>query len=408
MDFGFGGGGNIDNNAPSNDKNNAPGAGNGNQPIVPPEPNDGNGGEDGGDNGNGNQNEPLHDIAVGTEIEFDGATYRVDESGNVVDAEGNIFKEAKDVKSWVESLEEPETDEDAFSVQQLQEALGFELTDSDGKAIEFENTKEGLVDYVKQVIESSREENYNTALNTLFTQYPFLEDILTYYQANGNSLEGFNQPNNRDEIELDENNEEQQKNIIKLSWKEKGIKGDVDGYIAYLQTTGNLYTTAKEELDSLKEKDAAEKAELKKKAAEAEKEQQESIAKYWGSVKNTIDSGKVAGYEIPANITIERDGKKLAVSRSDFFNYLYRVDKNGKSQYVYDLEKESFEEQLNNDILRAYLKFVGGSYSDLVKIAENKKEVTKLRLQAKNNKTNTIRFKAPERKENTGKINFGI
>lgn len=413
MDFGFRGDKSASSTTPVVDSNNPnePNTVNELQVSNPVEPNPNEPLVSGNPPAEPNSNEPNNDsnLTAGTEIEFDGNTYTVDENGNVVDSEGNIFKESKDVKSWIESLEEVNASEDAFTLKDIQDALDVELLDENNNPIEFEDSKEGIVNYVKQVIESAREENYQTAMDTLFAKYPFLDDILTYYQANGNSLDGFNQVTDRSSIEIDENNEEQQINIIKLAWKEKGVKGDVDGYIAYLKNTGNLFKTAQDELDSLKEVDNANKEALRKQAAEAEEKRNKEIAQYWTSVKSIVDSGKIAGYEIPENMTITRDGKKLAVTRNDFFNYIYRVDKNGNSQYAIDLASESPEKQIHDEILRAYLKYVGGNYSDLVKIAENKNKVEKLRLTAKNNKTNTIRVKAPNKTNNTNsKVDFGI
>lgn len=417
MEFGFNGGKgasstapNVDPNNPNNlDPNNPnpgepnggePNGGNGDPNNPPADPN---GGEPGGEPNKGSE------LVPGSEVEFEGNVYTVDENGNIVDSEGNIFKESKDVKSWIESLEQVNGNEDSFSVKDIQEALGVELLDENNKPIEFEDSKEGIVNYVKQVIESAREEHYQTAMDTLFAKYPILDEVLTYYQANGGSLEGFNQVVDRSNIEVDENNEEQQINIIKLAWKEKGVRGDVDGYIAYLKSTGNLFKTAQDELDSLKEVDKTNKEHLRRQAAEAEEKRNKEIAQYWTDVESIIGSGKIAGYEIPENMTITREGKKLAVTRKDFFNYLYRVDKNGYSQYAIDIANTDPKEQIHDEILRAYLKFVGGNYSDLVKIAENKTKVERLRLTAKNNKTNTIRVKTPDVKPNAkGKYNFGI
>ena len=75
------------------------------------------------------------------------------------------------------------------------------------------------------------------------------------YEANGGSLEGYGEVPDRSGIELEENNEAQQEYIIKLAWHEQGRKGNVDGYIQYLKSTGNLYSVAQEELESLKEYD---------------------------------------------------------------------------------------------------------------------------------------------------------
>ena len=83
------------------------------------------------------------------------------------------------------------------------------------------------------------------------------------------------------------------------------------------------------------------------------------------------------------------------------------IDKNGKSRYQYDLENETPEARRNDSILRAYLKFVGGSYSNLVDMAINDKEVKKLKLIAKTRNTTGIKITKPNSDKNNGKIDFG-
>ena len=71
------------------------------------------------------------------------------------------------------------------------------------------------------------------------------------------------------------------------------------------------------------------------------------------------------------------------------------MDNEGKSAYQRDLEAETPETLRDDNILRAYLKFVGGNYSNLVDMAINEKQVTKLKLKAKENKQSTIRISKP-------------
>lgn len=87
--------------------------------------------------------------------------------------------------------------------------------------------------------------------------------------------------------------------------------------------------------------------------------------------------------------------KRLLVLLKTFFNYIYLVDNEGKSAYQRDLEAETPETLRDDNILRAYLKFVGGNYSNLVDMAINEKQVTKLKLRAKENKQSTIRISKP-------------
>lgn len=347
-------------------------------------------------------------VEPGTEIELGDQVYTVDEKGNVVDKDGNIFKEAKDVKDWIAGFETNNGEEDnELNINNIQKLFDITVTDENGNEIEYENTPEGVKAYVEQVMENTRQENYQTAINTLFSQYPFVEDMINYYRANGGSLEGYGQVPDRSNIEINENDEAQQEYIIRTAWKEQGRKGNVDGYIQYLKSTGNLYSTAQDELEALKESDKEYREYLKAEAAKAEEKRVADIKAYWKGVEDIVNSRHIAGHVIPESIVVVRDGVKTTATIQDFFNYMYQVDKDGKSRYNHDLEKQDPKEALEDNILRAYLKFTGGSYSNLVDMAINKKEVSKLVLKSKNNKKPAMSVRKPAPKQNSTNIDLG-
>lgn len=339
-------------------------------------------------------------LEVGSKITVGDDEYTVDESGNLIDKNGAIFKQASEVEEWIKGFDAVEENANEISISTIQDAIGVEITDENDKPIEFDNTPEGIKSYVDAVIDSARDEHYQTAINTLYQKYPILEDVLNYYVANGNSLDGFGQMPDRSGIVIDDNNEAQQEQIIRTAWKEQNRKGDVEGYLAYLKSSGTLLATAKEELVGLQEADEQYRKELADRAAAEEQEQLKTQQKYWNGVKEVIDSRKIAGYQIPDNIIINRNGQKLSVTPNDFFNYIYRVDKDGYSAYQRDLAAETPESRRDDEILRAYLKFVGGNYSNLVGMAINKEKIANLKLKAKERNSNTIRITKPT---NSGK-----
>lgn len=350
--------------------------------------------DDKGQNKDDDSDKPLE---VGTTIEVGDETYTVDESGNLLDKNGNIFKESKDVKGWINSFEEVNETEanGVITIDSIREAVGIEITDDNDKPLEFENTPAGIKSYIDAVIDTAKEEHYEAAINTLYQKYPILNNVLNYYIANGNSLEGFGEVPDRSNITVDDNNEAQQEIIIKTAWAERNQKGDVDGYIAYLKSSGTLLATAKAELKALQEADEQYKNELAKEAERKEIERIEKLEKYWNGVHEVIKTRNIAGYQIPDSIIINRGGQKLSVTPEDFFNYIYRVDNEGKSAYERDLAKETIESRRDDEILRAYLKFVGGNYSNLVNMAINKEKVNKLKLRAKERNANTVRVIKP-------------
>lgn len=364
-----------------------------------------NNGAEGNDKNVNIDDEPLQ---AGTVIEIGEDKYTIDDNGNLIDKNNNIFKEAKDVKAWLKEFDKIEnTDNEDISISAIQEAIGVEITDDKNNPIEYENTIDGIKSYINAVIETSKEEQQEAAINTLYQRYPIINDVLNYYIANGNSLEGFNEIPDRSNIEIDDANETQQENIIRTAWEEQGRKGDVESYIAYLKSSGILLATAKEELTALQEADAQYRKELEAEAERKENERIEKLEKYWNGVHDVIKTRQIAGYQIPENIIINRNGQKLSVTPEDFFNYLYRVDENGASQYNKDLAAQTPESRRDDEILRAYLMFVGGNYSNLVNMAINKEKVATLKLKAKERNTSTVRITKPSNQNKSSNIDLG-
>ena len=391
----------LDNKGSNSDDNKTP------DNINKPNNQDDNKTDDKGDNKTGTTTDEL--LQAGTSIEIGNEIYTVDEKGNVLDKNGNIYKEASEVKAWIDSFENvSDTTDEAMTIDSIQEALGIEITDDNDKKITFENSPAGVKAYIDAVIDTARDEHYEAAINTLYQKYPILNDVLNYYIANGNSLEGFGEMPDRSNITIDENNEAQQESIIRTAWKEKGQRGDVESYIAYLKSSGILLATAKEELTGLQDADKEYRAKL---AAEAEKKENEHIKRlenYWNGVHEVVKSRQIAGYQIPESIIVNRNGQKLSVTPEDFFNYIYRVDKDGKSAYEKDLAAETPESRRDDEILRAYLKFVGGNYSNLVGMAINKEKVNTLKLKAKERNSTSVRINRPNNADSKNKkLDFG-
>lgn len=341
--------------------------------------------------------EKTTSLEVGTVIEVDDNKYTVDDKGNILDDKGNIFKTAEEAKEWIESFEKVEQPSDKDNtIEAIQKAVDVIITDDNDKPIEYENTPDGIAKYVNDVIETGREEIAEAAINTLYQTFPFVKPMLDYYVANGRSLDGYNQIPDRSGIEVNENDVNQQEAIIRVAWSEDNRTGDVNSYIEYLKNANKLAETAKTELEGLKTKDAAIKKQLEEAAIKKHQEEVEESEKYWNNVKSIIASKKLGEYQIPDTITVEREGKKVNLSPNDFFNYLYRTDKNGQTAYVRDLLNETPESRLNDELLRAYLKFTGGSYSNLVDMAINEKQVKTLKLRAATNKSrSTMRITKP-------------
>lgn len=414
--FGFGGDNAEDINGKPQDVNKDPdNGGDGNDPEPADlgdldnkqEPDDKDKGSNNENNENDDDKDGKVDLSEGQVVEIGDDSYTVDKEGNLVDKDGNIFKEAKDVQDFLKEFEVEHTDSDEeLNIDNIQKALGIELTDDNDKPIQFENTVEGVKSYVNSVIEAQKKDIAEAAVGAIFAKYPVVEQFINYYIANGESYEGFGQTPDRSNITIDDNNEAQQENIIRTAWKERNMTGDVESYIQYLKASNILAATARTELKALQESDKQKRDEYEKEAKRVEEEKAKSLKEYWDGVANVITSRKIAGYEIPEQILITRDGKKLTATPKDFFNYVYQVDKDGKSAYAKDFAKLTPEQKRDDEILRAFLTFTGGTYANLIDMAIKEEKIKTLKLHAKGQKKTSVRFKPATQKGND--LDFGF
>lgn len=391
-------------------------AGTGDGNITDIDDNNNNGGnatvDNNGGNGDGNKDTGSQDgdveLVEGSVIEVGDDSYTVNKDGDLIDKDGNIFKEAKDVQEFIKGFDVDNNDNTELSINTIKEHLGIDIVGEDGNPVEFDNTPEGVAAYIDSVIEQIEDELAEAGVNRLIETYPIIQDVLNYYVANGNSLEGFGEVKDRSNITIDEKNIAQQEAIIRESFREFDRRGNVDEYIQYLKDKGILFATAQEELQGLVDADNAYKEQIAQEAKEAAIRQQQEETAYWTGVQETIKSRKIAGYEIPETIIINKDGKKIAATPNDFFNYVYQVDENGNSRYNNDLAAMTPEQRRDDSLLRAYLRFTGGSYADLVNLAIKDQEVKKLRLIAKDNSKRTARIVPPtSSKSKGGNTDFG-
>lgn len=347
----------------------------------------------------------------GDSIEFDGVTYTVNQNGDLVNEKGEVFKTKTEVADFLKEYTTEEADTvPEINVADIQKLVGVDVVDENGKAVTFDSTPEGVAQYVNSVLELKKAEFAQAGINKLIEDYPVVNDFLNYYIANGNSYEGFGEMKDRSGIQIDESNEAQQIAIVREAWKEFGKRGDVNKYINYLKDSGQLVDAAKDDLAALQQADAELREENSRAALQAQQEYEAQVVAYWKDVKSCIDKREIAGYKIPNVIILDRGGKQVSATPDDFFNYVYQVDDNGMSQYQKELAKEAPAERMNDELLKAYLKYTGKSYNSLLEMAVANKEVKKLRLTANKNKSAKATIKITKAAKTNGNLdgeNFG-
>lgn len=354
-------------------------------------------------NDNKNDDDKHHDLEVGTTIDFDGTEYVVAENGDIVDKEGKVFKKADEVKSWLKENEATdEGNEDEITVENLQKQFGIEITDENGKPVEFANTASGVKAYVEAIKDLQANEIRQGTINKFYADNPLVKQFVDYVQING-TYRGFGQLPDRTGIQLDKDNKNQQIAIIRMAAEEFGNKSLNDNYIKYLESTGALYDEAKSQLEALQNKDKETRKQIEVKAAAAREEERKSVENYFKKVNEVIVSRKLGGYMLPEQIVKERNGQKITLTLNDFYDYVAKAteeDEGGNTMTAYqrDLNNQSDEELLNKELIDAWLMFTGGSYKDLVDMIAKEDAVRKLVIKSKENRNkHTVAIKKPNK-----------
>lgn len=412
-DFGFGGGGNVvETTPPIEEKTNLE---TGKVEVDGTTNLDENGGNGGStetkvdENGNGSPStggQEESTLEAGDSIELDGVTYTVNEAGDLVDEKGEVFKTKAELPDFLKDYATEETNEvPEINVEDIQKLVGIDVVDEKGKVIKFDNTPQGVSEYINSVLDLKREEYAQAGINKLVADFPIVNDFLNYYIANGNSYEGFGELKDRSGIQIDENNEAQQIAIVREAWKEFGKKGSVDKYVNYLKDSGQLLDAAKDDLIALQQADEEVRKRNSEEAARIQAEYDKQVEDYWKGVKTTIDNRKIAGYKIPETIIVNKNGKQISCTPNDFFKYIYEVDNDGFSQYQRELANETPADRMQDELLKAWLKFTGKSYDSLVEMAVAEKEAKKLRLTANKNKAAKTTIKITKAAKNNNSLN---
>lgn len=335
--------------------------------------------------------ESTNSLTVGDQIEYNGNTYTIVDNGDLVDEKGNVFKEASSVQQWLEENDIVENEEGTFDIAELQREVGVEIKDENGNAVEFENTSNGVKQYVNSVIDLKSKEIQEATINRFYSNNPLVKQFVDYVNLTG-TAKGFGDIPDRSGITIDEGNEAQQIAVIKMAANEFGNKTINDNYIDWLRESGNLYSYAKEQLSALIDKDKQVRKNIEEQANIKQKEELAQLNEYWNKVKGVINSRVIGGYKIPENFTRNINGKNVICNSNDFFNYISNAcyeDENGNRMtgYTKSLNELTDEEYLNRELLDAWLMFTGGSYKDLVDMAIKENEVRKLVVKSKQSRS---------------------
>lgn len=197
-----------------------------------------------------------------------------------------------------EEKQEGDKEEKVTAIQAAIKSFEFDFVDTEGKAIEFTNDVEGIVNLAKTAgkIES------NKIIQNFFNEYPETYDLYLH-RKNGGSVDTFleNRLPDYSSIEIDEKNEVQLKQVYTQYLKKLGnTDEEINDLIDIAKTKGSLVDKSKSALDSLKKFSENESREREQRVIQEKRKEEEISKKIESDVKETIAKGKLLSLDLDA------------------------------------------------------------------------------------------------------------
>lgn len=271
-------------------------------------------------------------------------------------------EEQEDIPVAATDVEEPseladsteaEDPEDPGVIDTLRQKMGYEI------AGEFSEDYDGVAEFTQSVANEIAKEQ----LDTVFSQFPDVEEYLQFRYNGGDPKKYFQATSptvDYSAIELSDEDVSMQRMVVQEFLTRQGYQPDeVSDTIQEYVEAGILMSQANRGLGRLKVAQEKEAKQLVQQQQEQAESQQQQVQQQWGAIQNTIEQGNVRGFLIP-----NADRKKFFGWMSD------AVDKEGRTQRLVDREQMDLETQVAMEYL-LWKKF------DLNKLVSNTKNTKK-------------------------------
>lgn len=344
---------------------------------------------------------PIVDIPAETKVSINDVDYTIDKDGNAVNDQNDIVY----TKDQIEKMSDDSTTGE-LDIPTLIKKVGIPIYDSAGEEVIYENTEQGLTNYISDIRDTSREEGIVDFQNQLINKFPVINDIITHLELYGN-MKDFSETPDYSNVTLDKDNASQLESIIIQG---RTLRGETPEqareFVEFKKAGKALLEAATSELESITKHYDQVKQTKEQQLTEKRTAETKQVEDYWGvkvtkegklqpvnkvgSVYDTLIKGTVKigddTYTIPEKIRFERGGKIQFATRQDFFNYLYVPREintpEGKvtmPAYDYDLAIQNNNRTIGHDVLDALKVFTGGDLSQIIKQAIKENKVAEIR-----------------------------
>lgn len=263
-------------------------------------------------------------------------------------------------------------EEEVSVIDVLRSKMGYEVEGN------FSEDYDGVAKFADAVAQEIAKEQ----LDTVFSQFPDVEQYLQYRYNGGDPKQYFQATApvvDYSAVEITDENVAIQRAVVEEFLQRSGytheeVAETVQDYVeaGILQRQANRSLG---KLQKIQEQEAASLIERQK--AEAQQRQQKAQTQ-WTNIKSTIDKGEVRGFQIPT-----ADRKKFYSWMSD------AVDNQGRTQRLVDREKMDLETQ----VAMEYLLWKNFDLNKLLSNTQNTKKAQNLKQKLQQNKPASQRMK---------------
>ena len=314
--------------------------------------------------------EPVAEEVAEEQVEEVAATE--ESEPEVIEAQDSQTVEAEVEEPVAEAVDEAAETSEPGVIDTLRQKLGYEIEGS------FEDDYDGVVSFTQSVAGEIAKEQ----LDTVFSQFPDVEQYLQFRYNGGDPKKYFAATSPEvdfSSIELSEDNISMQRmvveeHMVKQGYTQEEIVETVQEYI----DAGILQRQANRSLGKLKVLQDQESVQVVERQKAEAAQRQEELTQQWPSIKSTIDNGKLKTFEIPS-----ADKKKFYSWMSD------AIDNQGRTQRLVDREAMDLETQLAIE----YLAWKKLDLSRLVTATQNTKKAQNLKQKLQQTQTASRRMK---------------
>lgn len=283
----------------------------------------------------------------------------------------------EDLESEGQETDEDEGGEDTGDdepepriVDTIAERTGLEF--EEGELDDIDDTEDGVIELSERIAEKRSQQQIDEYLE----DHPMTKKLMEFEQMGGDPEEfrdAFLPETDYQQVSVQEDNIEQQKEIIKDSLKEKGFsKERIERNIELYEDGGMLYEEAQDSLQELRSSQEQQKEELMEQQEREFEQAQEQAEKVWNQVTETIQENDTFN-----NIPLPKKDK------SKFQEFITPDEESGMSPRDKKAQELSLEDQLTIDLI---LYHGLDSFADIIDSKAKTKKTKSLKEQLKKNK----------------------